>query len=515
MIQRRLFHCSRALSQKRSAPLTPLTSKTYPMLKRNPKFSEVTEKDVDYFRSILTPNHIVYADPKGPELEERNTDWYKVHRGVSNLCLFPTSTEQVSKILSYCHERTLAVVPQGGKTGLSGGPVPVFDEVIINSSKMNRIRQFDEISGVAVIDAGVVLENLASFLESKGHTVPLDLGAKGTCQIGGNVSTNAGGLRVIKFGNLHGNVVGLEVVLPDGTILDSLTTHRKDNTGYDLKQLFIGSEGTLGFVTGVSLSTPKLAKSTNVAMLALDSFETVQKAFVMAKEDLSEILSAFEFWDHKSVEVVKPHMPSGSRFPIEGDYPFYALLETQGSSEAHDQEKIDAYIERLFHNSIAKDGSLAHGSKQVKSFFTWREYIPEAIKKDGPIAIYDLTMDIPLLYKLVEDLKDYLNQKNLLGPDKLYNNVIGFGHLGDGNLHLMSNVDSKAQNGESVMDEFVYDWTVKHNGSISSEHGIGISKLKYLNKAKSKAQLDLMRVIKNAIDPKGIMNPYKVIPDKE
>lgn len=211
---------------------------------------------------------------------------------VHRVCLFPSSVDQVSSILKYCHTHHLAVVPQGGNTGVSGGSIPVFDEIVINTSKFNQIRSFDATSGIVVVDAGVILQNLDQHLEPHGYTVPLDLGAKGSCQIGGNVSTNAGGLRLMRFGNLHGNVLGLEVVLPDGTILDSLATSlRKDNTGYDLKQLFIGAEGTLGIVTGVALLTPKKARATNVAMVALDSFEHVQQAYASARDELSEILS--------------------------------------------------------------------------------------------------------------------------------------------------------------------------------------------------------------------------------
>ncbi|CAO3662896.1 unnamed protein product [Rhizopus stolonifer] len=457
MFQKRLLHNSRTLFYKN---LTPLTHVKHSSLKRSPSYAKITKKDVDYFKSILS-NNLVYDDPESLELKQHNTDWFNLYRGSSRLCLFPTSTEQVSNILRYCHERTLAVVPQGGNTGVSGGAIPIFDEIIINSSKMNQIRHFDAVSGVAVVDAGVVLENLTQFLEPKGYTVPLDLGAKGSCQIGGNVSTNAGGLRLMKFGNLHGNVLGLEVVLPDGTVLDSLSTLRKDNTGYDLKQLFIGAEGTLGYVTGVSLLTPRLAKAVNVALIALDSFETVQKAFVMAKEDLSEILSAFEFWDHGCVDVVKSHMTVPIQYPIEGQHAFYALLETQGSNGEHDQEKIDSYIARLFQTKVAQDGTLAQDSKQIQTFWSWRELIPESISKGGTAMTYDFAMEVPLLYKMVEDTREYFDKRNLLGPDKLYSNLVGFGHLGDGNLHLMANLNEFGQGGQTSMDDYVFDWAGK------------------------------------------------------
>ncbi|KAG0749874.1 hypothetical protein G6F57_011375 [Rhizopus arrhizus] len=512
MLQRRLFHSSKATLYK---TLTPLTHVKHAGLKRNSNFAKITDKDIDYFKSILSPNNIIYEpDPESLEIKQHNVDWFNLYRGSSSLCLFPTTTEQVSKVLKYCNQHSLAVVPQGGNTGVSGGAVPIFDEIILNSSKMNKIRHFDEISGVAVVDCGVILENLSQFLEPKGYTVPLDLGAKGSCQIGGNVSTNAGGLRLIKYGSLHGNVLGLEVVLPDGTILDSLSTLRKDNTGYDLKQLFIGAEGTLGYVTGVSLLTPRLPKAVNVAMIALNSFETVQKAFVMAKEDLSEILSAFEFWDHESVDVVKSQMMDQSNYPIEGKHAFYALIETQGSNREHDQEKLDSYITRLFQSDVAKDGVLAQDSKQAETFWSWREEIPGSIAKGGTAMTYDFGLDAPLLYKMVEDTKDHFNRKGLLGKDKLYSNIIGFGHLGDGNLHLMANLNEFDNGGQNLMDDFVFDWAIKHNGSISAEHGIGISKVHYMKKAKTDAQLRIMKTLKEALDPKGIMNPYKIIPEQ-
>ncbi|EIE86461.1 hypothetical protein RO3G_11172 [Rhizopus delemar RA 99-880] len=476
MLQRRLFHSSKATLYK---TLTPLTHVKHAGLKRNSNFAKITDKDIDYFKSVLSPNNIIYEpDPESLEIKQHNVDWFNLYRGSSSLCLFPTTTEQVSKVLRYCNQHSLAVVPQGGNTGVSGGAVPIFDEIILNSSKMNKIRHFDEISGVAVVDCGVILENLSQFLEPKGYTVPLDLGAKGSCQIGGNVSTNAGGLRLIKYGNLH------------------------------------GAEGTLGYVTGVSLLTPRLPKAVNVAMIALNSFETVQKAFVMAKEDLSEILSAFEFWDHESVDVVKSQMMDQSNYPIEGKHAFYALIETQGSNREHDQEKLDSYITRLFQADVAKDGVLAQDSKQAETFWSWREEIPGSIAKSGTAMTYDFGLDAPLLYKMVEDTKDHFDKKGLLGKDKLYSNLIGFGHLGDGNLHLMANLNEFDNGGQSLMDDFVFDWAIKHNGSISAEHGIGISKVHYMKKAKTDAQLRIMKTLKDALDPKGIMNPYKIIPEQ-
>ncbi len=258
------------------------------------------------------------------------------YKGHTQLVLRPKSTEEVSKVLSYCNEHRLAVVPQGGNSGLVGGSVPVFDEIVINLARMNRIRSFDGVSGTLVVDAGCILEVVDRHVSERDHIFPLDLGAKGSCQIGGNVATNAGGLRLLRYGSLHGNVLGLEVVLPNGTVVDDLWRLRKNNTGYDIKHLFIGGEGTIGIITGVSIICPPRPKAVNVAFLALDSYEKVQRAFQAAKAQLSEILSAFELMDGKSQDLV--HRVTDKKRPLEGDHPFYCLVETSGSSKEHDDE---------------------------------------------------------------------------------------------------------------------------------------------------------------------------------
>ena len=217
------------------------------------------------------------------DLEPFNADWMRKYKGQSKLVIKPGSTKEVSEVLKYCNDNMLAVVPQGGNSGLVGGSVPVFDEVIINMSRMKQIRSFDDISGTLVIDAGCILENVDQYLAERNYIFPLDLGAKGSCHIGGNVSTNAGGLRLLRYGSLHGNVLGIEAVLPDGTIVDDLSTLRKNNTGYDLKQLFIGAEGTIGIITGISVICPQRPKAVNVAFFGLDTFDKTQQAFRESK----------------------------------------------------------------------------------------------------------------------------------------------------------------------------------------------------------------------------------------
>ena len=283
-------------------------------------FKKLDTHDIAFFKSI--------CNVLDTNLERYNTDWMKKYTGNAPIVLRPKTKFQVSEILKYCNENKIAVVPQGGNTGLVGGSVPVKDEIILSTQLMNNIISFDRVSGILTAEAGCILETLDNWLKDRGFMMPLDLGAKGTCQIGGNVATNAGGLRLLRYGSLHGTVLSLEAVKADGTILNMGKPLRKDNTGYDLKQLMIGSEGTLGVITSVSILTAPTPKSTNVCVIGLDSFELLQKAFGSAKQNLGEILSAFEFFDRSSLDLVIKHM-DGAREPFETQSPFYALIETQ------------------------------------------------------------------------------------------------------------------------------------------------------------------------------------------
>ncbi|KAG0470797.1 hypothetical protein HPP92_017497 [Vanilla planifolia] len=279
--------------------------------KRNPAFSSLRLDDICYFEDIVGNKNVVQDEDR---LFSANVDWMRKYKGSSPILLLPNNTEQLSKILRYCNSRSLAVVPQGGNTGLVGGSVPVYDEVIINLSSMNKIVSFDKVNGILICEAGCILENLNTFLANEGFMMPIDLGAKGSCQIGGNVSTNAGGLHFIRYGSLHGNILGLEVVLADGTILDMLTTLRKDNTGYDLKHLFIGSEGTLGIITKVVVLTPWRLSSTNIAFLACNDYLSCQKLLAEARRGLGDAISAFEFMDYNSVIMALKYI-EGARNP--------------------------------------------------------------------------------------------------------------------------------------------------------------------------------------------------------
>ncbi|CAG8487498.1 2875_t:CDS:10 [Acaulospora morrowiae] len=505
--------CLASLVQKdaRKNAEIDFTAEKYTHLQRNPNFSELTQEDISFFQKILPSNCLIID--KQDDLLPYNIDWMRKYRGKSRLVAKPQTTEQVSRLIEYCNGRKLAVVPQGGNTGLVGGGVPVFDEIIISTNNLNKIRSFDPLSGSLVCDSGCILENLDNYLAEQGYVMPLDLGAKGSCQIGGNVATNAGGLRFLRYGSLHGNVLGLEAVLPDGTILDNLATLRKDNTGYDLKQLFIGSEGTLGIVTGVSIQTPRRPKAVNVALVGLSSFENVQDAFIKAKEELSEILSAFEFWDASAVKLIKDHLVQGSRFPLEDNYPFYVLVESSGSNKVHDDEKLLCFLENLLEKDIAKNAIVAQDETQFRTIWSIREGIPEACSKAGSVYKYDVSMPLEFLYKMVEDVRCRFTDAGLYGEDLAVNSITGYGHVGDGNLHLNISAKSYAPEITALIEPWIYEWIEKHKGSISAEHGLGLMKAKYLGFSKSKSMIDMMKKIKQIVDPNGIMNPYKFISD--
>ncbi|XP_048811143.1 D-2-hydroxyglutarate dehydrogenase, mitochondrial [Lagopus muta] len=473
----------------------PLTCERYG-LRRLP-FARLGSGDVAFFEGLMPGR--VCSNPE--ELKSSNVDWLKSVRGCSELLLKPKTAAEVSQILRYCHERNLAVSPQGGNTGLVGGSVPVFDEIILSTALMNKIISFDPVSGILVCQAGCILEKLNEYLEERGFIMPLDLGAKGSCHIGGNVATNAGGLRLLRYGSLRGTVLGLEVVLADGTVLDCLASLRKDNTGYDLKQLFIGSEGTLGVITAVSILCPQKPKAVNLAFLGCQDFSRVQETFTTCRAMLGEILSAFEFMDEKCMELVEKHL--GLSNPVRGS-PFYVLIETSGSNLRHDEEKLNSFLEQAMTSGLVTDGTVAVDDKKIKALWSLRERITEALSRDGCVYKYDISLPVGKLYDLVTDMRARLGHSA--------KNVVGYGHLGDGNLHLNITAESYSHSLLDAIEPFVYEWTARYNGSISAEHGLGFKKKQFIQYSKPNEAIFLMQRFKAMLDPKGILNPYKTLP---
>lgn len=462
-------------------------------------FSRVTQEDIAFFRTLLPGRTITDPDL----LKSSNIDWLKTVQGHSEVLLRPKTTEEVSHILRYCNEHNLAVCPQGGNTGLVGGSVPVFDEIILSTSLMNQVLTFDSISGILTCQAGCVLENLSQYLEEKDFIMPLDLGAKGSCHIGGNVATNAGGLRLLRYGSLRGTVLGLEVVLADGRVLNCLATLRKDNTGYDLKQLFIGSEGTLGVITAVSILCSRKPKSVNVAFLGCSSFKHLLETFQCCRGMLGEILSAFEFLDTSCMKLLETHLKLTN--PIR-ECDFYIVIETAGSNATHDEEKLHNFLEEVMTSSLVTDGTVATEATKIKALWSLRERVTEALTHDGYTYKYDISLPVDKSYDLVKDMRGHLGD--------MAKNVVGYGHVGDGNLHLNITSPSKDPALLAAIEPYVYEWTSEWKGSISAEHGLGLKKRNYIYYSKPSEAVALMGNIKAMLDPKSILNPYKTLPDQ-
>ncbi|CAR21245.1 D-lactate dehydrogenase [Lachancea thermotolerans CBS 6340] len=499
--------------QEYSTKIQPkLTAESYPDVHRFSGFKKLADEDLSFFRSILSDSEILQAKAD-EDLALFNEDWMRKYKGQSQLVLRPKSVNQVSQILKYCNEQKLAVVPQGGNTGLVGGSVPVFDEIVLSLTQLNKIRDFDPVSGILKCDAGVILENADSFLAEHGYIFPMDLGAKGSCHVGGIVATNAGGLRLLRYGSLHGTVLGLEVVLPNGEILDSMNALRKDNTGYDLKQMFIGSEGTIGVITGVSILTPPRPKAFNVSFLGVESYEAVQKTFVQAKQELSEILSAFEFMDLNSQRLTKEHLKDVPH-PLEEEYPFYILIETSGSNKEHDDVKLETFLEKAMEDGTVLDGVVAQDETELRNLWQWREMIPESSQAGGGVYKYDVSLPLKDLYSLVEAANAKLTEKGLLSVEdtsKPVISAIGYGHVGDGNLHLNVAVREYSKDVEKALEPFVYEHVSSKNGSISAEHGLGFQKKNYIGYSKNDQEIKMIKQLKNLYDPNAILNPYKYV----
>ncbi|XP_026304838.1 D-2-hydroxyglutarate dehydrogenase, mitochondrial isoform X3 [Piliocolobus tephrosceles] len=376
----------------------------------------------------------------------------------------------------------------------------VTDPEALQAPNVDWIRT---LRGILVCQAGCILEELSRYVEERDFIMPLDLGAKGSCHIGGNVATNAGGLRFLRYGSLHGTVLGLEVVLADGTILDCLTSLRKDNTGYDLKQLFIGSEGTLGVITAVSILCPPKPRAVNVAFLGCPGFAEVLQTFSTCKGMLGEILSAFEFMDAVCMQLVGRHLHLAS--PVQ-ESPFYVLIETSGSNAGHDAEKLGSFLEHALGSGLVTDGTMATDQTKVKMLWALRERITEALSRDGYVYKYDLSLPVERLYDIVTDVRARL------GPHAKH--VVGYGHLGDGNLHLNVTAEAFSPSLLGALEPHVYEWTARQQGSVSAEHGVGFRKRDVLGYSKPPEALQLMQQLKALLDPKGILNPYKMLPSQ-
>lgn len=443
------------------------------------------------------------------------TDWRGRHVGKALLVALPKSTRETSNLVSYCYKNNIGMVPQGGNTGLVQGGIPGTggEEVVISMKRMNQILDLNTGSNIATVEAGVVLEALQNAAADLDRLFPLSLGAEGSCLVGGNISTNAGGIHVMRFGPMRDLVLGLEVVLPGGDIWDGLKGLRKDNTGLDLKQLFIGAEGTLGIITKATLRLFPAPKTKATAIVAATSARDLMSTLTFLQEEFGERLTAFEIFPDGPLGMVLEHIP-GTRDPFSSPHPWYGVIDLWDSEPRQDLEESFANaLGKALDKGWLKDAVPAKSEGQAKGFWLLRETIAEAQKKDGDGIKHDVSVPI-------DKIPEFLERADI-AVEKILPNFkrAAFGHAGDGNIHYdpcpPQGMDQKTFLGfKARVNRAVHDIVADLNGSISAEHGIGTTRLSELAHYKPEIDLELFRTIKKSFDPKGLMNPGKLIPPK-
>jgi D-lactate dehydrogenase (cytochrome) len=431
-------------------------------------------------------------------------------KGQAPVVVRPASTEEVAAVVRACVEAGVSIVPQGGNTGLCGGAVSADNQIVLALGRMNKVRAVDPINFTMTVDAGCILQDLQGKAAEMNCYFPLALGAQGTCQIGGNLSTNAGGINVLRYGNARELCLGLEVVLPDGTIWNGLRALGKDNTGYALKHLFLGGEGTLGIITGAVLKVfPALAEK-ETALLALDDVHKVTTLLAKARAFSGDAVTAFELVSRFAFELACTHL-QGVNDPFEGPYPWYVLVEFSTSRPNADMRGLfESFLEAAFEDGIIVDGVVAETIEQSKTLWHMREGIPEAQKHEGASIKHDVAVP-------VSSVPEFLDRASAAVCAALPGlRPCPFGHVGDGNIHFNltqpKDMDPAAYLALwEEMNRIVHDIVVEMNGSISAEHGVGQLKVEEIIHYKDPVEIDLMRKVKAALDPKGLMNPGKVV----
>ena len=445
--------------------------------------------------------------PDAALLEKHTADYCVAgRRDVGVLALvFPRNTGQVSKVLQYCNAHGIAVVPQGGLTGLAGGAVPVRPSVLISMDRMRAIKEVDTAAGTITVEAGVTMEAVQKAADAADLFFPLDLGGRGSCQIGGNISTNAGGNRVLRYGMARDLVLGVEAVLADGTVIDALRKVIKNNSGYDLRQLFIGAEGTLGIVTAVVLRLFPKPKSACTGICAVADYDGVLELLRRSRSGFGSLLSAFEVMWPAFYRLGTEGL--GRKPPLDLGHGAYVLIETLGTDPAVDQERYETVIGEALEAGVVQDAIIAQSQREATELWAVRDSPGEWSKGiHWPQLGFDVSVPTGEIGPLADEIGAELRSR---WPELV---ALFFGHVADGNLHV-----SVRMSGHGIpeldIENAVYGIVSKRRGSISAEHGIGSLKIPFLHFSRSEAEIELMRAIKRAMDPKGILNPGKVLPD--
>lgn len=454
---------------------------------------------IDRLSVVVDKNTLVIADDIS---EKYHADWSGADPCKPAALLKPKSTEELSQIMALCHEYDQPVVVQGGLTGLAGGATPQAGEFAISLERMAGIEAIDARAMTVTAHAGTPLQVLQDTAAEHNLFMPLDLGARGSCHIGGNVATNAGGTEVIRYGMTRAHVLGLEAVLADGTVINAMNNMVKNNSGYDLKHLFIGSEGTLGIVTRVVIQLQPQSLSSHTALCALQDYESVTKLLAQLKHDLGAGLTGFELmWDNYFNKVLE--VESDLQNPFAEPHPFYLLVEYKGNDAVAGAERFESVLFAQLEAGLLTDALIAQSHQDAARFWQIRDGIGELFKVLGPVSNQDVSLPIADIGVFAADLDQRLKQK--------YANigVLLFGHIGDNNLHVCAYTGREED--KLAINRDIMLMIGEYSGAITAEHGVGVIKRDFLDQSRSNNEIALMKTIKAAMDPKGILNPNRVI----
>ena len=454
--------------------------------------------------NVVTELAAIVGDDRvvtGSSVGARVTSYWNSAPMQAKVMVYPQTTEEVSDVLRCCNAHGQSVITQGGLTNCVAAAEPAADDVVLSLDKMNRIVEIDPIGGTAVVEAGAILQTVQETVAEQGLLFPLDLGARGSCTIGGNVATNAGGMNVLRYGMMRNLVLGLEAVLADGTVISSMNRMMKNNAGYDVKQLFIGTEGTLGVVTRVVLRLFPQPASRQSALVAMNDFDSVSAFLLFLQRELADSLSAFEImWGDYYAAVTGEN---GHRAPLSRDYGFYVVFESEGSNPEADANRFEEVLQKAFTDELIVDAAIPKSESESRTFWEIRENFEDILVPE-PVYLYDVSLPIRDMAAYVEKVK--ANVASTWTDGQCYT----IGHVADGNLHLF--VRPREQGDfHQASDECVYEPLAKIGGSVSAEHGIGTEKLHWLSHSRSEAEIDLMRSLKLSFDRNNILNPGRVI----
>ena len=460
---------------------------------------------LDLIRKALGPRGTLEGDDRTPLL----TEWRGRWKADPSLVVAPANVEEVSRLVAICADHNIAITPQGGNTGLVGGQIATAGEVLVSLKRLNKIRSVSPLDNSLTTDAGATLAEVQSAAAASGRLFPLSIGSEGSCQIGGVISTNAGGVNVLRYGNARDLVLGIEAVLPNGEVWNGLKRLRKDNTGYDLKQLFIGGEGTLGIITGAALKLFPQPREKATVFAAVKSPDAALSLLARAQDRSGGCVTSFELMSHAILALVFRHIPD-TRDPLGGSCEWSVLIEFSAGDEGRLRSLVEGVLEEALEAGEIEDAAIAESDRQAADFWRLRHSMAAAMLPEGGQAKYDVSVPVASVPSFLRDADAAVIAACPAAR------IVAFGHMGDGNIHydILQPVGSTREAfaiAQPTLERAVYDVIDRYEGSISAEHGVGLARKADIAKRKQPAEIAMMRAVKKALDPKGVINPGKML----